>query len=638
MKLKKAMRAEEQDLHFLNAEKFVGFRSTGLSAYDNVDPYTIIRELVQNSLDAALHKPKIKVVFEIEELSTSSIPGRVQYINHLRSAKETQAAKNNLNQAEPIALAMENTIAKDTLKVLWILDNGTGLNGDEMEKLLADGHSEKADESTAGSYGNGHLTSFSASDLRYVVYGGVHSEAESTVAGHTILATHKLKGKAYGEDGYLVKAVHDDIFNRFSFYSGDKYAVLEKKLNFIRKKFSTGSVVGILGFNNFNRFKTDSDVLDTIEDVVASHFVPLLYTKKMQIEIHVKGSETRVVDDSTLNDVLTRRKSRVRRNRNSIGPSGKQTWETFETLREGNQRTIKTNEGKIKFLYRVLSPQDSGGTNLHLFRNGMWITNDIPYNRPPDFSSIRPFNGLIFLDPEDTDSRKACNLIGKFEGPRHIDIDRGRLGDKSSDKRRLDSFLKEVHYEICDLVPDLPTQDHDPDFFSIEVAGSGIQTNPRNRKSGSGTPERVKKRSAVNVHRKKTSKINPPRPRSNQMRREGRRIEAKVTAVPRTKGIQIRARLLESTQNAELRIVVPSGSDETCDSPEPEGFLEMLQGAHINSLPIVHYVQDNQGVNRAVMLGSVSERDGELDIWIPCSSDISGDIRVEMIHRRPITG
>ena len=346
-----ATRRDNEVLQFPHSGKMSGFRSSGISAYNNVDPHTVIRELVQNALDASMQAGRdvVRVVFEIEHVPTSAIPARPEYRDHLDSAIETQREIGNLKQAQSIIEAMRASIGASTVPVLWALDNGVGLDAEGMEKLLGDGHSGKADESTAGSYGNGHMTSFPASDLRFVVYGGVH-EGGRTVSGHAILASHKLGDTVHGEDGYIAKEVRaNDLFGRFEFFDGSEFPVVRNQLDWIEAEFETGSAVGILGFNGFNRCRNDDEVLRVIETVVATHFAPLVRDGLMEVQLWVDGAHGRTVDASALEEILARRKERERRDRNSIGPNGRQAWDTLETLNPEHHHTIETKAGKVRF-------------------------------------------------------------------------------------------------------------------------------------------------------------------------------------------------------------------------------------------------------------------------------------------------
>lgn len=624
--------AQEPDLlRFLRAGKFHGFRPSGLSAYDNVDPHTVVRELVQNALDAAKERDVTRVVFKLEDVPVKSIPGLAQYSEHLLAAIETQRKKGALEQAQSIVAAMRSSIEAKTVPVLWVRDNGIGLNKDGMERLLGDGQSAKADESTAGSYGNGHMTSFPASDLRYILYGGVHGQRRRTVSGHTILATHAFGNEACGEDGYLARKIREnDLFNRFDFYAGSRMPLLKNQMDWVEQEFGSGSVVGILGFNRFNRFKSDNDVFDVIEDAVATHFSPTIHDEGMEVMLSAGDLEQRVIDSDALERILERRKSRLRRGRNSIGPSGGQAWETLQTLRNEPERSIDTTAGKVRFYYRELPRDSSGGTHLQLFRNGMWITNAIPRNRASDFSSVVPFNGVILLQP--SDAKEACRLVCAFEGPRHIDVDLTRKSRNSPDRRTLERFFDELRRGILDLVPELETEEHDPGFFSLEVMGEGVRNNPRATASGAGTPERVPRRHPPNIRHGKGKR----KKKRGTLRRQGRRIEAQITAVRSARGIRVRAKMREDAQNAELRVVLANGSDETCDAPEPDQYLAIGEGATVGGRPVKAYVTDRDGTRRAVLLGPVFANGDEIDVWLPNRTVQRGGMRVELVSRSAV--
>ena len=632
----KVRRLERANLQFVHAAKISGFRSSGLSAYNNVDPHTVVRELVQNALDAAIAAGRdiVQVVFEIDEVAAADVPALAQYREHFRCAIDTQRKKRNLAQSQSIVDAMEASAEAKSMPVLWVLDNGVGLDAQGMEDLLGDGQSAKADESTAGSYGNGHMTSFPASDPRYILYGGVHDEGR-TVSGHAILATHLYRKKVCGEDGYLARKIRaDDLFNRFDFYDGSAVPLLKEKLDRIEQEFGTGSVVGVLGFNRFNRCRNDDEVLDIVETVVATHFTPVIRDGRMAVVLRTAAGVSRTIDAPVLEDILARRKLRERRDRNSIGPSGRQAWDTLQTLRAEYSHTIETRAGTVRFHFRELPP-GTGGTHLQFFRNGMWITNDVPHNRASDYRNVVPFSGVVLLAPGE--AKEACQLVGMFEGPRHIDIDLTRQKRGSAARQALDAFLVELHDKILALVPNIDAEEFDPGFFSVEVAGDGVRKNPRVRTAGVGTPEPAPKREPHSTDPSPNPNPTPPRPRS-PLRRQGRRIDARVAAVRRTRGLRLRAEPLNDAANAELRVVIANGSDETCDSPAPDQFLEIANGATLDGKPVKGYVTDRDGKNRAVLLGPVSASGEELDIWLPCRlTTLTGDLRVELVRRAVLT-
>ena len=108
-----------------------------------------------------------------------------------------------------------------------------------------------------------------------------------------------------------------------------------------------------------------------------------------------------------------------------------------------------------------------------------------------------------------------------------------------------------------------------------------------------------------------------------------------MTALKQAGGIRLCAKILEDAEDAELRLILADGSDETCDNPAPEQYLEIGHGAEVDGQPVKGYVDDKDGTRQALLLGPVSVEGGELDIWIPCRSVGRGDIRVEFVRRTP---
>ena len=156
-----------------------GFTSVGVATFDNLRPAAVVRELIQNALDAA-RKAEVRpaiVRFRLTETLRNNIPGIDRYEGALQKAIETQRDMAGGELAEQARLVVERigaALSEDYLTVLTVLDNGIGLNEQRMNALLSDGVSLKESNAT-GTYGNGHHTAIPASDLRYVLYGGLIS-------------------------------------------------------------------------------------------------------------------------------------------------------------------------------------------------------------------------------------------------------------------------------------------------------------------------------------------------------------------------------------------------------------------------------------------------------------------------------
>ena len=163
-----------------------------MAADDQTNPAIIVRELIQNSMDASLEagRSTCLVDFVLEDASLQEIPGIESYRVALANAKI--AHKENIEAAEATIERFENCLKKQCIPVLSVLDNGIGLDSSRMHSLLGDGTSDKtgASSNRGGSFGVGHYTTFPASDLRYIIYGGVTKNGSTCMSGHAVLASH----------------------------------------------------------------------------------------------------------------------------------------------------------------------------------------------------------------------------------------------------------------------------------------------------------------------------------------------------------------------------------------------------------------------------------------------------------------
>lgn len=163
-----------------------------MAADDQANPAIIVRELIQNSMDASIEAGRSSCIvdFVLEEVSLQELPGIESYRAALANAKI--AHKDNLEAAEATIERFENCLKKHSVPVLNVLDNGIGLDSSRMHSLLGDGTSDKtgASANRGGSFGVGHYTTFPASDLRYILYGGVTKNGATCMSGHAVLASH----------------------------------------------------------------------------------------------------------------------------------------------------------------------------------------------------------------------------------------------------------------------------------------------------------------------------------------------------------------------------------------------------------------------------------------------------------------
>lgn len=183
-----------------------GFATSQINIHSRGNAEPVIRELLQNCLDAR-HRgtDSVDVVFTIDMVATKDIPAWRDYMEAFRSAREQRQQHKQLSQQDvKICDRIETATHGGEIPVLFCRDNGIGIDGKTMNRLLSEGNTDKS-EKGAGSVGLGHLTAFAASDLRYVVYGG-KTDSGFTGSGRAILAA-RMGGGGGGMDHFPPKAL-----------------------------------------------------------------------------------------------------------------------------------------------------------------------------------------------------------------------------------------------------------------------------------------------------------------------------------------------------------------------------------------------------------------------------------------------
>jgi hypothetical protein len=145
-------------LRFGPATSWSGFTPTGVSGFNDLQPGVVVRELLQNALDAAVDAGETTAIvrFGVRSVHTAEIPGYCEYCDAFTNAVDSQtrrsASSTLTDNAQQVVDTMRAALDRDTCPVLTAVDNGVGLDATTMDALLSDGTSAKQDAAT-GSYG-----------------------------------------------------------------------------------------------------------------------------------------------------------------------------------------------------------------------------------------------------------------------------------------------------------------------------------------------------------------------------------------------------------------------------------------------------------------------------------------------------
>ena len=470
-----------------------GFTPTGIAAFTNLRPAAVVRELIQNALDAAreANERLAFVRFRLTRKNIRKIPGIHSYGKALKSAIETHEEMGGgalPSQAQLVVNTIKEALDEETQDILSVLDNGIGLNEHRMNALLSDGVSAKGSNAT-GTYGNGHSVAIPASNLRYILYGGVTDNGRRIGAGHAVLASHtgNLKDDyPRAGDGFFVFKFWNGKDGKLYDYATARAIpeLIAGDLQNIRETDRHGTAVVIPAFNHFREKRP---LWDMVSRAVACNFFQAIEEGRLQVQVEDlrpgEKSTPQVLDRATLRSVLEAHRE-DKRSRAFL--SGQRACEAHEVLRSGESHTVQTKMGviRVKLLHR-----GSGNTRVDLCRNGMWITDD--KNIPGFYYKFQdriPFHAVLLLDSDE--GKELHRLVRDSEGPLHDSMSVKYL--PKNDKANLRTALDEIRIWLQSNTSEISEESYSPDdFLTIDFGDEGEAQGGAARHAVWGTPTAV---------------------------------------------------------------------------------------------------------------------------------------------------
>ncbi len=637
-----------------------GFTPAGIAGFDDLRSAAVVRELIQNSLDAAMEaREKTAIVrFQLFRDRIETIPGIQNYRAAFEGAVQSHGGKDSLpGPARRVVQVMSNALRKDEHDVLCVLDNGIGLDRKRMAALLSDGVSAKGEGST-GTFGNGHSVAIPASDLRYVLYGGITAGGRRIAAGHAVLASRTIPNEKYPHagDGFLIRRFLQGGAHEYA--QGDSIpGFIASELDDIEKSSVCGTAVIIPAFNSFR--ETEFSLWDTVSKAAACNFFPAIEAGRLVVwaeDMRPGGSDDlEALDTSTLKGVLEKYRDE-KRSRSFLG--GFRAFEAHEALKRGERHIVSTREGQIELRLRL---GISGSTRIDLCRNGMWIADD---KKLPGFyykfKDRQTFHAVLLLDS--TTQGHLHRLVRDAEGPLHDKLDvKSRLSRE--DARRLRSAFAEIVDYLKSRTPEISTETYSPDdFLALDFGDDTASGRGKARGAFWGQPIPVDRRDS-DLSRRSVERENDGSqdgqegtdgrgsgPRDGRRTRRSRRVlrpffqAISVPDGPARRCIRIECQ--ETCENAELRMSVDENVDATCDrSRSDETSRVRLEGVRIDGRDARddELVRENGRVV-GVRLGNIEK---DASIRVDTGYAISDDytvmqnhepaLRVEMFRTPPAT-
>lgn len=572
-----------------------GFTSYNTASFSDLRPAPIVRGLIQNALDAAVEAGEATSIvrFKVTCISSNDVPDmdgyRKAFRDVVRCQKEPSGELSDAAQqvVDTIERALHD-LADDGCWCLSVLDNGIGLDEKRLNALLGDGASFKGPAET-GSYGVGHFTSITASNLRYVLYGGVQKSGERIASGCAMLASRNNPQKDCldAAQGYLVNGFRSGNDGAYDFMSATSIPdILDACLTEIETQWKHGSAVVIPAFNYFGDEQNRHFLWDVIFKITAYNFNAAIQHGRLAVEVDeddvledADKMGVRRLDADTLRGVLEHESEHKRSARKhsffyGLRPSGQHAYAAYLTLEEGDRDRMTTSAGGVDI--RLRQPAPTGNTRVDLYRNGMWITDDISYLKRADFPNRPPFHAVLLLDAS-TDN-EFHRLVRKAEGPMHNELALTRLA--KNERRTLEKALQDTAKWIKNRIPEVSTENYSPDdFLVVETGGEGPGGGAKPyamwgapvviRRSGATQPSVATPISPPPGSR--SSKREPSKARPRTPRTASDALSFTSTVVPDRKGGHVIVlECTESVAEVLLSLRVDENTDVTCDRIWPD--------------------------------------------------------------------
>ncbi len=406
---------------------------------------TVVRELLQNSLDAANGKACVEIHHVVVDIAD------IPWIDDYRQAfDQARAEWTNRGQGPPgenAVTRIERALASEKVNCLVCVDDGEGISPDALMSLYGTGATTKQ-EGGRGSVGQGHLTAFAFSDLRYVLYAGrATGSGQATFGGHAILATHVTGAGARRQqrsaDGFIVEETTGQLRLWDDELSSCVHEIPSLLSAWLPEEGS-GSAVMVTAFTPPGNGRAGNGREVVIESA-AMNFVVAIADRELSVVFHDGESRVQLASASELESTLEGVKVRTSRAAHSLGPSGALAHRAWLAVQKGQEIDLPEEgfEGVRVWFRRLTEPDDPERGRVFVFRDGMWITERCSRlgSTASDFSGFEAFDAVVDFSSVGDGIRRFGTLVRRAEGASHYKVTPSEITE-SADRRELVGLLE----------------------------------------------------------------------------------------------------------------------------------------------------------------------------------------------------
>ncbi len=406
-----------------------GFNNAGAEHFRSAPEEKLIREIIQNSLDAA--HPKVQDPVEVDiflcdidpqDVGARDLKNHLLSCRHIMREKEQDAGEKAYNKSLRL-------LRKSRIPALVVLDrNTTGLVGSKWDSLIfEEGIPAKESEGAAGgSFGIGKNAPYNAAALHAVIYSTLYSNARKgrveKMAGRAVLVSHPCL------------QTREMLQNIGFFTDSGREAVWGKDIPRPFRLQHTGTGLWILGFRPGKQWQENA------VRATADNFFHAVHNRKLVVHIRdAPDAKPDTVQHDTVERIL------------DTGTRKSDSLYFFRAIRQAVAGT--TNPESPIGAFDVYVCQDDQAPNrvAYVNRRGMLITATKERRKSNPFHPARGaatswsnYAAVVIAANDSTDLR-----IREMENPAHDKIAVGRLSGSRGKE------IRDALYHASDQVTDI---------------------------------------------------------------------------------------------------------------------------------------------------------------------------------------
>lgn len=418
-----------------------GLNNSLIETFNDSPIKSLAREIVQNSLDAALMGKQAIVEFKSFSLIRDAFPGCAELSNIM--AKCQQFARNE--KTVKFFEEAKKVLASDKIHFLRISDfNTKGLRGSDKERgtdwsnlVRSTGSSDKNGEK-GGSFGIGKGAPFACSALRTVFYSTLDCDGKMASQGVSRLTSFKLGKFEDGSDDIAQGVGYFGIHEPHKILPNNEMLVLDESF----KRETSGTDIYVAGLRE-NIYQDTNELQATIINEVLDGFIMAIWNEKLEVRVN-----SFVINKTTLPAIIDKFKNKLSSSTimNYELLSKDVKWETID---------ISIANVKIGSLKLAISLRHDGNNKISMIRStGMKILDKDKLCPTMRFVGIAVVEGKVLNE----------RLI-KLENPSHNKWEPKRFDPATSQK------LLNTMY---DLIKDKLNEFAEKTFSStVDIEGAG---------------------------------------------------------------------------------------------------------------------------------------------------------------------